>query len=383
MSPAGQLDFVHTLAHSGRAEDRAVWIRIATDYFAHSEADDSAWVEHLRACLADAPDAERTGYASRLMTSKSRIAGLWETLASLGGDCAHSAWKYAPGLPNRMGNSDLDVPTARAVATRSDLDVGWIAAILDVDDAEASAALAANPNAPLGPERLAAMAARARLYIEDADDRRLANALLSREPVRVELASLFLEASTKGRQALLLAAQRAELARHRPGAMATLSREMIARLERCALSGESVEFAHLLARSIGASLSLAKRIVADSQGEPLAVALAAIGAPNDVCVRILTATDMQSGGSYRRLNALARLSDILNPYAARRIVAGLVETNAAHALEVMQALPESGQAPLSVAHPRHSLAGAAKTSTAPSSERPRTQPRKVNTLGAR
>jgi hypothetical protein len=71
-------------------------------------------------------------------------------------------------------------------------------------------------------------------------------------------------------------------------------------------------------------LELADRIARDSAGEPLAVALAALGAPNDVAVRILTSRDLQDGADYRRVGALARLKDALIPAAADLVITALI-----------------------------------------------------------
>ena len=79
-----------------------------------------------------------------------------------------------------------------------------------------------------------------------------------------------------------------------------------------------------LAAALGCSSALAARIAGDPSGEPLAVALAAIRAPNDVCVRILTSRDMAEGPDYRRLGALARLQGALGVAAARTVIAAIV-----------------------------------------------------------
>ena len=71
-------------------------------------------------------------------------------------------------------------------------------------------------------------------------------------------------------------------------------------------------------------MDLAARIAADPTGEALVMALVAIGAPNDVCVRVLTASDMHERGRFPRIHALSRLSGSASPLAARRILAAIV-----------------------------------------------------------
>jgi hypothetical protein len=128
-----------------------------------------------------------------------------------------------------------------------------------------------------------------------------------------------LEATSEQRRAILLAAQRAELGR-RPAAGAALDAETASRLEFAAIAGGGGDFAEALAAALGAETDLAARIAADPTGEPLAIALVAIGAPRDLAVRIMAAQDMREGEGFPRIHALARLSDHLSVAAAQRVV---------------------------------------------------------------
>ena len=83
-------------------------------------------------------------------------------------------------------------------------------------------------------------------------------------------------------------------------------------------------FNEVLAAALGCSRDLAERIAKEPSGEPLAVALAALDAPQDVAVRILVSGDLYSGARYSRIGSLIRLKDGLNPAAARRVVAALI-----------------------------------------------------------
>jgi hypothetical protein len=55
----------------------------------------------------------------------------------------------------------------------------------------------------------------------------------------------------------------------------------------------------------------------------LAVAMAALGAPGDVLVRVLIANDLEAGEAYGRIRALARLNNALNRNAAMAVVTAL------------------------------------------------------------
>ena len=176
--------------------------------------------------------------------------------------------------------------------------------------------------------------------MEKTGDRGLADAVLSRWPSQPEAAALFLYATPVQRKAIMLTAQRAELGRQLSGDRADAASPWLEELEAHALAGRADQFAATLAKALDCEPALADRIAADSTGEALVAALAALGAARDVCVRILTSSDMRDGGDYRRVGALARLQDSLSPAAAKRIVAAMVDAPLATATE-----PPAGNAP--------------------------------------
>ena len=164
----------------------------------------------------------------------------------------------------------------------------------------------------------------ARVAIEERRDHSLADAVLARWPNRLETATLFLYATPAQRASMMLAAQRAELARTHPADRADFVNPWLEDLEAHALAGRADAFSESLAKALGCDSALAERIAADRSGEALVAALGAIGAPGDVSVRILTSSDLRDGADYRRVGALARLQDSLSPAAARRIVAAMI-----------------------------------------------------------
>jgi hypothetical protein len=169
--------------------------------------------------------------------------------------------------------------------------------------------------------------------------------VLAREPLRLEAAPLFLEASPTQRRAIMLAAQRAELARH-AGASPALAEDLAGRLEFAAIAGAAGEFAEALADALGASSDLSRRIAADPGGEPLAVALAALGAPYDLRVRIMAARDLsEEGDGFARIHTLALLGDRLSAPAARRIVAAMIGRATGAAAGLAATLPRQAPDP--------------------------------------
>jgi hypothetical protein len=327
------LPFLATLARSPRPADRGLWLRVATDYLLAgpfpTRAHGARFAAQLAERLADADDATRLEVARKLAPC-AEAAEVLGTLESLGGPAALHVLQCAAALPREklLAAAAGDNARARAVARRDDLDAELVAALADHGEIEVLIALARNRRAPIDPRLYAALARRARQRIESALDRRLAEALLERAPTRLDEAALFLEADSGRRAEIMGAAQRAMLAEPRTPTRRRDASQAIARLERFALDAEPERFVGALAQALECTLELADRIARDSSGEPLAVALAALGAPNDVAVRILTSRDLQDGADYRRVGALARLKDALIPAAADLVMTALIGDSA-------------------------------------------------------
>ncbi|MGD1038049.1 MAG: DUF2336 domain-containing protein [Roseiarcus sp.] len=332
LSPA-DLPFLATLARSPRPADRRLWLRVATDYFLTSPfqtlAHGAEFAAALSEGLRDADDATRCALARKLAPC-AEAADVLATLESLGGEAALHVLQCATVLPRErlLAAAAGDDARARAVARRDDLDAELVRILADHDEIEVLLALARNRRAPIDARLYAALARRAQQRIDGALDRRLAEALLDRGPTGLEQAALFLEADSSQRAEIMTVAQRAALGGPRTPVWRRETSEAIAGLERFALGGEPERFAGALAEALDCSHELAERIARDSSGEPLAVALAALGAPNDVTVRILTSRDLQDGADYRRVGALARLKDALNPAAAELVVAAMIGDSA-------------------------------------------------------
>jgi uncharacterized protein (DUF2336 family) len=328
--PVGPLPFLGSLARSPRVEDRLLWLRVAVDYFVAGATPDAALSAEFEAnfadCLAGADDENRLTVAKKLLSRGHAPPYLLTAIEALGGDAALFVLERAPGLPREKLLADAEESErANAIARRIDLDDELIWTIVRGPAPEARVALLENQRAPVSAEQYLRLARQAKADIETAGDRRLADALLARMPTRAEYAPLFMEASSAQRTLILLAVQRAELGKPRVAPPPGAPSEAIARLERYALTGEAELFVRALAETLGCPNGLAEKIAADRTGEPLAVTLAAIGAPNDVSVRILTSSDLRDGADYRRIGALARLQDALSSSAARRVVAAIIE----------------------------------------------------------
>ena len=308
------LPLVHSFALSDEASQRAVFLRVYLDLLAEQARGRGRlpedWFEALQACLTKALPRERDLYLAELAK-----AYLFRE-ARRGAEPRPSA---PAATPATLANEEIE-------------------AILRRDRTAELVGLAADRRVRLAPEHIAALAPRAR-DLARRGDRRLADILLTRQPVRLEMAALFLEATSEQRRAILIAAQRAELGR-KAAAPAALDEETAGQLEFAVIAGAAGDFAESLGAALGVEAELAERIAADPTGEPLAVALVAIGAPRDLAVRIMTARDMREGEGFPRIHALARFSDRLSIAAAQRVVEAML---GASTLRAKPALPGAGR----------------------------------------
>ena len=327
LSPIG-LPFLDALAASPRPADRQLWLRVAADCLVGMPADAPrrrAILAMTAAALRQADQATRSAFARRL-TPYPAAADAVAVVEALGGEAALVALAEAVTLPRErlIAAVEGEPAQARAVARRADLDATLVARLVEREEIEVVLALARNGRAPIDASRFAAMARVALARIEAAGDRRLADALLERTPATIEQAALFFEADAPHRGRIVAAAQRATLGRRDPAFDGGESARVVARLEQDAMTGEWARFETELADAFGCPPPFAARLASDASGEPLAVALAALYAPNDATVRILAARDLLDGGKYRRIAALARLKDALSPAAARLTMAAMI-----------------------------------------------------------
>jgi hypothetical protein len=323
-----ELPFLSALADSVQPGDRELWLRVAADYLAveaapsaQRDATIKAAIEALRA----SDEATRAAFARRLAPHAAAADAL-AALATLGGEAALIVLGEGATLPRERVSAAAkgERAAARAAAQRADLDAGLIAALIERDEIDVTLTLARNAEAPIDAAHFAVLAQQADKRRIEKGDARLIEALLARQPARIEQAALFFEADAAQRARIIAAAQRATLGRRYPDALSPDAANVAARLERCALEGDWRRFDLALAAEFGCENSAAGRISADPGGEPLAVALAALGAPADATVRILAARDLHEGRDYRRIAALARLKDALSPAAARLVMAAMI-----------------------------------------------------------
>ena len=319
--------FVASLADSDNPNDRRIWLRVACDHFVATGTADREAIERFADAIV--PQIETADLPTVLDTARKlapcprvpvRLLAKFQAIGPEVSDVVleHGAAFGVAELGDAIKRGGRE---ATAVARRADLSARLIGALIALDETEPLVALASNLRARLEGAVLAGLLQRARTLADNHDDRRLAVALLERRPVRPESAALFLIADPLQRVEILLAAQRAQLGR--PPGLPPVAPEIVNELEIAAVARRPERFVAVLADALDCDPTLAARIAADASGEPLAVAMAALGARSDVLVRVLIANDLESGETYRRIRALARLNNALNRNAAMAVLAAL------------------------------------------------------------
>jgi Uncharacterised protein conserved in bacteria (DUF2336) len=141
-------------------------------------------------------------------------------------------------------------------------------------------------------------------------------------PPGLRLGELFFAASSAERRAILTNLDRDDVDPPAPPE-AEQPNEAFGRLENAALQCRRPAFIGELASALGVDPGLAQRIVEDAAGEPMLVAVKAMGMPSEILLRILLFLDPAVGQSVPRVFDLARFYDRLTRKAASHVVASL------------------------------------------------------------
>src|SRR5271166_2034885 len=320
--------FLTSLAASKSARDRRIWLRVASDHFVAADPDDPQAIETFAKVLAEqleaADPATRLEIARKLAPCGGTPLRLILKLEAMGPEVSDFVLEHAVAYAERELKEAIarGAREAAAVARRKPLSPALANLLTFHDDVEVLVVLARNAFAQLETSALIRLLRQARTLAEERGDLRLAEALLERRPVRAEYALLFLFARPDQRVEILLAAQRLQLGRP-PGSAVSTPATTLDELEVAAVARQPERFVATLAEALDCDPDLAQQIVDDVSGEPLAVALVALGASNEVLVRVLISNDLAAGASYQRIRALARLNNALNRNAATMIVAAL------------------------------------------------------------
>ncbi|HXZ15256.1 MAG TPA: DUF2336 domain-containing protein, partial [Roseiarcus sp.] len=239
--------FLASLAKSHKPEDRRIWLRVACDHFVAAGPAGQEDIERFADAVSsqiDMADLKTALEAARTLAPSPRTpARLLAKFASLSPQASDIVLEHGAACPTAdlIAAIERGGHAAIAVARRVNLDARLIDALLARDEPAALAALAGNSRTRLEGAVLMRLLRRARTLAERSGDRRLADALLKRRPLRVESAMLFLLADPAERVEILLAAQRAELGRP-PCERTPASAEIVRELELAALARRPERF---------------------------------------------------------------------------------------------------------------------------------------------
>ncbi|MDB5644246.1 MAG: hypothetical protein JWN07_3563 [Hyphomicrobiales bacterium] len=332
-------DDLHHLAVRGLSEaggPKPLLLRVLTDLFVmrpmHSREESRQFAEIAHRLMIDATPAECDHTADVLCHHPAAPPDLLDRLAQRGGEGALKLFAKCralstPLLQDAAGTGNGAV--AEAIARRADLDPTMIATLAARSEIEVLRTLARNESAPLAPAILPRLVARART------DLLLAQALAERLPHRVETLALFMTADARQR-ALMIARTRESAGELDPvsSALEHGADTALRRIEAIALEGATDDFAAALADACHCDVALARAIMMDGGGEPLAIALRALGLRPEIVTRIFLLVDPQTSHARGRASALARLASGLSQDVAKRIldaITGRVVTPPRHA----------------------------------------------------
>ncbi len=320
------------LVRLGRTPDvdiRPVLLRVLVDMFVrrpHHTPGDLAQFEDMIGRLLDDADAEvRATVADKLAGHPATPRRLIERFLAEGGAVAAPVLARAAVDPRAVLHAaEWGTPAmALAVASRTDLSAEAVASLVDRPEREVLLAVAENASAPVDPETFRYLVRRAR------DDGPLGRALLRRDLPASERAPLFLFADSAERAAIILSARRddlgPDLGRTRPTPDEAAALE---RIERAVMAPDRDGFDTALAAALNVRLDDVWRLIDDPKGEPLALALAAVGASPELAARVFILSGPAIGHSVMAVRTLTALVGGLPRRTAARLVAAMTHAAA-------------------------------------------------------
>ena len=308
---------------------RPVLLRVLVDLFVckehHAQADLGQFEDMMQHLLDDADADVRLIVAEKLAPHAATPRSLLDRFLGYGGKIAVPVLEHAAvdqEVLLEVANWGL-TPAAQAIAGRNDLGLAVAAALAERPEPEVLLVLANNAAAPIERSVFQYLVRRSR------DDEELARALLAREGSPADRAALFLLANSEQRAAIMLAARREDLSpdirRMRLGPEETAA---LTGVERAILSPDRDGFDTALAVALRMPLSDVWRLIDDPKGEPLALALAAIGASAELAARVFILSGPAIGHSVMAVRMLTTLVETMPRQTAARLIAAMTHSAA-------------------------------------------------------
>src|SRR5947209_231908 len=317
------LEGLVALGKDGGLNMKPILLRVITDQFVsrpkHPMADIRQYEELALQLLPQADVASAVIVARHLGPHTEAPPSVIEKLLDKGAEVAAALF----ATPARIDAAKLaeraewgSVAEAVAIAGRSTLDARTAAGLARRQETEVLCALAANKDAPLDTHATSYLLQRGRT------DRELGLVLLARTDLMIDKSALFILANSEQRAEMLAAARRADQGR-RGKSKRTPQRDLDALADLAAAEKWGL-FAIEFAMRLGCDPRGVQTIIRDKSGEPLAVALAAIGmAPADAA-RIFLSSEPAISHSVGRIRMLTRITSDISPHVAQRVMSPII-----------------------------------------------------------
>ena len=318
---------LESLAVLGQTPDvniRPVLLRVLVDLFVrktyHSPAEMLHFEEIIQRLLDQADDETRLIVADKLSRHPATPRSLFDRFLAERGLTASRVLEHAAIAPDIVlaaacwGTPDM----ALAVACRPGLDLAASRALAERPEREILLALAENQSAPLDRTLVQYLVRRAR------GDEEFSRMLLRRACEPADLAPLFLLASSEQRAAIIGSARRDDLGpESRRPRLGGDEAAALTRVERALLASDQDSFEVALAAALKLPLAETWALIDDPRGEPLALALAAIGASPEFAARVFILSGPAIGHSVMAVRTLTRVVEDLPMRTACRIVTAM------------------------------------------------------------
>jgi uncharacterized protein (DUF2336 family) len=326
MTSAPLSDSVSEMMHPRDGSRSGALLRAATENFVraprHAAADAVIYEELALQLMRATPLADRVVVARMLAAHPDAPRTL---LAALAADEPAVAAPILSGAPH-LGDMVLLALVANAspahldlVARRPGLSPAVVEALLRALPPDRLPMFLADPAIRIPPAAIADLLAVAR------DHPGVARALSRREEIDdAELTDLFLDLDDRGRRRVLQALEILALREFAAGRPMTRSErpdeEAVAGLARAAITRDLDRIAADLAGLAGIDKPLARRILDDRGGEPLAIALKAIGLDGATATRVILFSGVDDMRDYFEVKRLVELFEAVSMRSALLLV---------------------------------------------------------------
>ena len=322
------------------AQIRPVLLRVLVDMFVskpqHRLSDLQQFEEMMAHLLDEADDEARLAVAQQLVRHAQTPQSLLDRFVAERGTIAAKVLAHA-GMEARALNAAAIFGTtamAQAVARRHDIDASVVRSLAERPEQEVLCALVENRAAPIDRSLFRYLARRANDHAD------LAARLIERGGSG-ENVSLFLSAGRMQRADMIASARRQDLGTIGRQGPASLPVQIVAAIERAGSAPGLEGLDTALAAALQCTMPEVNRIMDDPHGEPLAVALAALGISSEVAARIFIFGDPAIGHSYSKVRSLVAIVETVSPRAADKLLSSMLGRSSEPIRRVSQSAEES------------------------------------------